>query len=262
VINVRLLHDHAALLIQNHEGHANSRIIKKYVVVSDLHLGFEDELCTSGILIDSDKLLDEMLNELIELIKVNTAEGIILLGDLKSKVGSISKQEWQAIPSFLKSLSKHASVYFVPGNHDSNIRFLTPQDVNSITAHGMVILDTLFLHGHTMPSLAHSAIKRIVMGHIHPVFFKPGSVINGQRVWLYLKVKKEVVFPSSQGMLEIIVVPSFNRYLYTTRLERGNRKPISPIIKRIVENREIENGMIVTLDGSIVGGMESLTNII
>jgi len=74
VINVRLLHDHAALLIQNHEGHANSRIIKKYVVVSDLHLGFEDELCTSGILIDSDKLLDEMLNELIELIKVNTAE--------------------------------------------------------------------------------------------------------------------------------------------------------------------------------------------
>jgi metallophosphoesterase superfamily enzyme len=63
-------------------------------------------------------------------------------------------------------------------------------------------------------------------------------------------------------MLDIIVVPSFNRYLYTTRLERGNRKPISPIIKRIVENREIENGMIVTLDGSIVGGIESLNNII
>ena len=58
----------------------------------------------------------------------------------------------------------------------------------------MIIDDVLFTHGHTLPKLQPS-VRTIIMGHIHPVFFKTGSILNGQRVWIFLKFKKKLLCP-------------------------------------------------------------------
>jgi metallophosphoesterase superfamily enzyme len=115
---------------------------------------------------------------------------------------------------------------------------------------GMVMGETLLAHGHTMPSSARSSIKRIVMGHIHPVFSRCNSVINGRRIWLYLKVKREKIFPGTVGTLDIIIVPSFNKDV--PMIHKRYKKSISPIINRALEHNAIEQAMAVTLDGSIV----------
>jgi metallophosphoesterase superfamily enzyme len=103
-----------------------------------------------------------------------------------------------------------------------------------------------------MPSRIRSSIKRIVMGHIHPIFQKSTSVISGQRVWIYLKVKRENMFLGVEGILDIIVIPTFNKYLFAAP-ERRSRKPISPLIKKALKGNAVQQAMIVTLDGSIVG---------
>jgi hypothetical protein len=90
------------------------------------------------------------------------------------------------------------------------------------------------------------------MGHIHPIFTKDDSVINGQRVWIYLKVKKETIFPNIEGMLDIIVVPTFNKFLYRINKRDYYRKSISPIINRALKDNAIQQGLIITLLGSIV----------
>lgn len=244
-MKVRPLHPHAALLVEDD---------RRYVAVSDLHIGLESELGARGITIKS-TLVAEMQDELLSILQKENADALVLLGDIKHSVGSISKQEWDDVPAFFQALSAKADVYLVPGNHDGNIRYLMPDSVNMAASKGMVLGDTLFVHGHSMPSDVRSHINRIVMGHVHPVFLKKGSVVNGQPVWLYLRVKKEALFAEA-GSVDIVVVPSFNKYLYSSG-ERY-RKSISPITSRVMEAGAVEKCMAVTLDGSIVGDDESV----
>jgi putative SbcD/Mre11-related phosphoesterase len=255
VVSISPIHSKAALLIDEDIKR------QRYVVISDLHIGFESHIYTRGIAFDERIFFDEMIGELSDLIKSNKAQAVILLGDLKSTVGSISRQEWQKIPRFFKLLSEITDIYFVPGNHDSNIRFLMPENINVMGSKGMVLDDTLLVHGHTMPTTARSYIKKIVMGHIHPVFLRHNSVINGQRVWIYLKIIKEAIFPGSQGTLDLVILPAFNRYLYAIN-ERRYTKSISPIIDKAIKSNAVQQALIVSLDGSIVGDIETLLKLI
>lgn len=249
-MKVRPLHPHAALLLEDD---------RKYIAVSDLHIGLEAELALKGVTLRQ-TLLSDMLGELLGLVESEHADGAVLLGDIKHTVGSISKQEWNDIPSFLKQLSTKADVYLVPGNHDSNIRHLVPESVNVASAKGMALGDTLLVHGHTMPSDMRSGVRRIVMGHVHPVFMKKGSVLNGQRVWVSMQARKEALFSSEEGLVDVVVVPSFNPYLHAAG-EKWCHRSISPIITRVVE-AGVEKCIVATLDGSVVGDAAVLPDVL
>jgi len=205
-------------------------------------------------------LVPDMLAELFGLIESEHADGVVLLGDVKHTVGSISKQEWEDIPSFLKQLSARADVYLVPGNHDSNIRHLVPESVNVASAKGMALVDTLLVHGHAMPSDVRSGVRRIVMGHVHPVFVKKGSVVSGQRVWVSMQARKEALFSSEAGLVDVVVVPSFNPYLHAAG-EKWRHRSISPIITRVVQ-AGVEKCIVATLDGSVVGDAAVLPDVL
>lgn len=247
-MKVRPLHPHAALLLEDDQ---------RYIVVTDLHIGLESELLDKGVSMPS--IVSGMADELLQLVEQEQANGIILLGDIKHTVGSINKQEWDEIPAFLKRLATRADVYLVPGNHDSNIMHLLPASVNSVSVKGMTIGDTLLVHGHSMPSDVRANVARIVMGHIHPVFVKKRSVVHGQRVWLYMQARRGALFPSAEGTVEIVVVPSFNPHLYATG--EHYRKSISPIITRVMQ-AGVEKCVVATLDGSVVGDAAVLPNIL
>lgn len=266
-MRARPLHPHAALLLEGDDDGDNGDEgrKKRYVAVSDLHIGMEAELGARGITVRS-SLTGEMLDGLVSMVRSAGAQGLVLLGDVKNTVKAISRQEWDDVPAFFEKLAQHADVYLVPGNHDANIARLVPASVNISASRGMVIGDTLFVHGHSMPSEARSHVRRIVMGHLHPVFLKKGSVLAGERVWVYLQVKKDVLFASAAGgeLVEVIVVPSFNKYLHAggpegveeegaRRGARPYKKSTSPIISRVLEKGAVEKCIIATLDGSVVG---------
>lgn len=255
MLSIRPIHSKAALLIDEQTKR------RRYLAISDLHIGFESQMSTRGINIDEQTFFDEIRKELADLISFNKIDAVILLGDLKNSIQTINKYEWQMIPQFFKFLSEVTDIYLVPGNHDSNIRFLMPENVNIMGSKGMILDDTLFIHGHTMPTIAKASIKRIVMGHIHPVFLRHNSMINGQRVWIYLKLIKKAIFPATQGDLDIVIVPAFNRYIYAINA-RHYTKSISPIITKAIKSNAVRQALLVSLDGSIVGDIESLLEII
>jgi metallophosphoesterase superfamily enzyme len=90
------------------------------------------------------------------------------------------------------------------------------------------------------------------MGHIHPTFFRENSVLYGQKIWIFLKVKKDAIFPSSKGSLEIVMLPSYNKYAYGNyrmKIKRTN----SQILKKILRKDIIEKCLIVSIDGTILG---------
>ena len=122
----------------------------------------------------------------------------------------------------------------------------------------MVEENILLTHGHAMPPESFSHVDRIIMGHVHPVFFQDESILNGQRVWISLKTQKQNIFPNRTGDIEITVVPSFNRYFYATHRIK-HKKSISPIIEKI---RNVASARIITLDGAIIGNESMIDQVL
>jgi len=231
---------------------------KKSLIVTDIHIGFETTLASNEIFIGKNSTINETIQELLEIIDKEKPDSVILLGDVKSSIKSISRNEWDEVPMFFKKISEKCDVTLVPGNHDANIQKLVPDNISMISSTGMVDENILLTHGHTMPSENFSHVDKIIMGHIHPVFFQEDSVINGQRVWISMKTEKENIFPNKSGELEIIVIPSFNKYFYATHRKKY-KKSISPIINKI---KSISNARIVTLDGTIIGDESIIDQVI
>lgn len=231
---------------------------KKSLLVTDIHIGFENSLAANEIYVGKNSTIHHTVAELSELIRGKKPDCVILLGDVKSSIKRTTRQEWDDIPLFFEKIQELCDVVLVPGNHDANIQRLVPDGVSMISPTGMVEENVLLTHGHTMPSENFAHVDKIIMGHIHPVFFQEDSVLNGQRVWVSLKADKQDVFPDQSGELEITIMPSFNRYFYATH-KRKYKRSISPIIERI---NGVRSARIVTLDGTIIGDESMLGQVI
>jgi len=231
---------------------------RKYIVISDLHLGFEGSFATNEIFIGKNTTVNETIEELLEIIKQEKPDSVILLGDIKSSIKNISKTEWNEVPLFFNRIKEKCQIFLIPGNHDAGIARLVPDEISMISSVGMVAEDILFTHGHRIPSENFSNVKKIVMGHVHPVFFQKDSIVNGQQVWISVRTNKENIFPSKSGEIEITIVPSFNKYFYATN-KKKYKKSISPIIEKI---KPVSSARIVTLDGIIIGDESILDQIL
>ena len=231
---------------------------KKYLVVTDIHIGFESSMASNEIFIGKNSTINESIQELSEIIDLENPDSVILLGDIKSSIKNISRNEWDEVPLFFKKIREKCDVILIPGNHDADIQRLVPDNISMISSTGMVEENVLLTHGHTMPSENFSHVDKIIMGHIHPVFFQEDSIINGQRVWVSIKTEKENIFPNKTGEIEITVIPSFNKYFYATH-RKQYKKSISPIINKI---KEITKARIITLDGTIIGNESNIKQVI
>ncbi|MBL7001561.1 MAG: metallophosphoesterase [Nitrosopumilus sp.] len=231
---------------------------KKNLIVTDIHIGFENSMASNEIFIGKNSTINETIQELSEIIDTEKPDSVILLGDIKSSIKNISRNEWDEVPMFFKKIREKCDVVLIPGNHDANIQRLVPDNISMISSTGMVEENILLTHGHTMPSENFSHIDKIIMGHLHPVFFQEDSVMNGQRVWVSIRVEKEKIFPNKSGELEITILPSFNKYFYATHRKKY-KKSISPIIDKI---KTISTARIVTLDGTIIGNESMIDQVI
>jgi metallophosphoesterase superfamily enzyme len=231
---------------------------KKSLIVTDIHIGFESSMASNEIFIGKNSTIKESIQELSEIIDSENPDSVILLGDIKSSIKNITRNEWDEVPLFFKKIREKCDVVLIPGNHDANIQKLIPDNISMISSTGMVEENILLTHGHTMPSENFSHVDKIIMGHIHPVFFQEDSVMNGQRVWVSIKTEKENIFPNKTGEIEITIIPSFNRYFYATH-RKQYKKSISPIISKI---KEISKAKIITLDGTIIGDESIIEQVI
>lgn len=252
-VSIKILNPHAMLLCEYLND--NSLPLRSFLVIADLHLGFEYDLLEKGVRLNSKPFTQEIESQVYSIVNSVKPDSIIILGDIKDSVTRVNPIESNHIPHFLKTLSKKCHVYIVPGNHDAKIQDLAPDDVSIASSSGLVIGDTLFLHGHTMPSCKKSMVNKIVMGHLHPVLNKPESILNGSRVWVFLRVRKNTIFKNEGGCLDLVIVPSMNRFITATPdYRKRNQAAQCAIMKRATEDpRNIDRALIACLDGFVIG---------
>lgn len=249
MVITRIIDSEPALVLQSD---------KKNLIISDLHIGFEHKFPSNKSSFGKNSSVNDIISNITRIIEKENPDTLILLGDIKSSIQTITKSEWEDVPYFFEEISKSLEVVLIPGNHDANIDRLIPNDVTLISSKGMIINDVLLTHGHTMPSENYSNVNNIIMGHIHPVYFDKNSLLNGERIWISIKTGKSQIFSSTKGKINITIVPSFNPYFYATE-KRYYKKSISPIIEKI---KEPVIAKIVTLDGTIIGNESILNDLI
>ena len=249
MVTTRIIDSEPALILEEE---------KKNLVISDLHIGFEHRFSSNKNTIRKNSSINEIISNVTNIIKKENPDRLILLGDVKSSIQSITNLEWKDVPYFFEEIKNSLEVILIPGNHDSNIDRLIPSEIIVSSSKGMILGDVLLTHGHTMPSNNYSNVNNIIMGHVHPVYFDENSLLNGERIWISIKTDKSEIFTSTKGKINITIVPSFNPYFYTNK-KRHYKKSISPIIAKI-KNKAIAK--IVTLDGTIVGNESMLDDLI
>lgn len=199
-------------------------IDNQILVISDIHLGYEEALNKQGLLIPRLQFKDIVKN-LEKVLEKKKFQKIIVNGDLKHEFGKISDQEWRHSLSLLDLLSKHSkNVTLIKGNHDTILGPIAKKK-NLEIVDEFVTKDILIIHGNKeIKEEKLRKIKTIIIGHEHPaISIREGLRAEKYKCFLFGKYKRK----------NLIVMPSFNPILEGTDVAR--ERLLSPYIKNIDE---------------------------
>ena len=241
-MNLEPVPDLPALVIEGH---------RRWVCVADLHLGIEVQLRRAGFNIPSQA--PKMLSSLESLS--SQGENLLILGDVKHRIPTVSYREDKEIPPFLEKLAEtFRDLTIVAGNHDGGLSSVVPPGVRAVAGKGMRIENTGICHGHVWPAREAMSGSTLVMGHIHPSVLLTdtlGTKVN-EKCWVRAALRKKPVlerYPSCPR--ELIVMPAFNHLLTGTPVNRSSNARLGPIFR----NGLVDEGSlrIYLLDGTNLG---------
>ncbi len=245
-MNMEFIGDGPALVVTGEE---------RYLVVADLHFGIEADLAAHGLHFRSRS--KARVERLLSIVDRTDPDGLVLLGDVKHSIPSITRQEYFELPRILGTLRDRVPLRVFPGNHDIGIeRYLRPGEI--CAREGDVIDGVGYLHGHTCPSPALAGHLMIV-GHHHPLLSLRDEVGCALQSPAYLKAG---VNAGALGLQEAgekerparaLFMPAFNEIAGYDILQII-KNPISPLSRNICA----EDTEIILADGTLIGPLRAL----
>ena len=195
---------------------------KKYLILSDLHLGKTGHFRKSGIAAPGKANLKN-IERLSSLVNDIQPKKILFLGDL---FHSSANREWFQFEEWRKTFPE-LSILLVTGNHDQlHSSFYQSADIE--------VIDRLelenFLFVHDASGLQKSSDTTIISGHIHP-----GVKLKG-------KGKQKLRLPCYSISDHQIILPAFGEFTGLHIIQPDENRKIFLIVENSVIdlNRRIE----------------------
>lgn len=241
---IQPIHKKPALFIKN----------EKILVISDLHIGIEEELKEYGL--HSGSQTEKLLENITEICKKYNPKDIFLLGDIKHNIPSSTIQERKDVKKFLERIKGFGKIHILPGNHDGNIDKIVPKEIIVHPSNGISIDNIGLIHGHRWPKKEIIECEKIIMGHTHPTIMLTDRMNFKiyEPCWVKTKLIKSRVKEkfSVEKNTEIIIIPTFNSLCGGVAINKdGIVGPFSKII-------DIENSDIYLLDGTLLGKVKDI----
>lgn len=190
---------------------------ERLLCMADLHLGYEAELRARGVHVPAGEFAD--LTRRIERLLDETKPRIVVLnGDVKHGIGTISDSEWRHIRLLIEVIRRNSELVIVTGNHDVMLGPITKVAGVATTAQ-YVDGEAAFLHGDALPEDLPAEVRVVVVGHEHPAV----RVADGARTELvkcYLvgawEGRRLIVLPSMFSLTvgsDVLSVPTHSPFL-------------------------------------------------
>jgi uncharacterized protein len=223
--------------------------VDDYLIISDLHLGYEQSLNAEGIMVPRFQypLIVERLKEIRD---KSSVANIVVNGDLKHEFGQISRQEWNETQEFLDYLKANFDdIVLIKGNHDNFTKFIA-QNSDLEVEESFQIGDCLVLHGDKIPdNLSDKEAENLIIGHEHPcIGLRSGERVEKIKCYLAGRYKE----------WNLIVMPSFN--FVTEGSDILQERPLSPFVKA-VSNGELEVYAVENFEVFQFGKIKDITSV-
>lgn len=182
----------------------------KALVISDVHIGYEEALNRKGILIPRKQFPETMLRleKIITTLKKEMKgkkeiKEIVINGDLKHEFGRISETEWRHALRIIDTLQKECKrITLIKGNHDTILKPIAEKRAHVQLVDQIQFNDILILHGDALPKEGiPKDISTIIIGHEHCAITL--------RQWPRAEKFKCFIKGKYKGKV-IIAMPSFN----------------------------------------------------
>ncbi len=201
---------------------------EKTLILSDLHLGYEEYLHQKGMFLPKFQFT-EIIKNLQSILQKVKPETIIINGDLKHEFGRVLKQEWKEVLQLIDFLLQNCQkLILIKGNHDLILGpIASKKNVEIVNEHQ--INDILILHGDKL--LQKTTAKTIIIGHEHPaISFREKGKTEKFKCFLIGKWKNK----------QLIVLPSFNPLVEGTDITK--EQLLSPFLSNISNFKVIAVG--------------------
>jgi len=245
-MSIEFIRDGPALVIENRQ---------RLLVVSDLHFGIEADLAAHGLHFASRSA--ERLERMLRVVETADPDLLILLGDIKHSIPSLTRQEYHELPGILEKLRSRIPLVVFPGNHDIGIeRFIRESELRP--REGAIIDGVAFLHGHMYPA-PNLYGNLIVIGHHHPLLALRDEIGCALQEPAYIRAglkcgAGEISVPADLiEKTRLLFMPAFNE-LAGYDITKIVRDPFSPLSRCM----ERESAEIILADGTYIGPLNSL----
>ncbi len=229
---------------------------RSYMVIGDLHIGYESKLLKKGIHIYNNT--DIMASSILKMSDDYGIRRLVLLGDVKDSIMHPSKYELESLKRFFDLLSP-LDLTVVNGNHDSFLSEIIGID----TLDEFLVGDFAFLHGNRFPSLKAMSKKIIITAHNHiAVEIKEGEKnFYKEKAWLISGINKSTAkkFYSTFSANKLIVMPAFNPFIIGSAVNfvsNNDKRNINPLFSNDIFS--YDKSYVYSLNGIKLGTVGQL----
>ena len=118
------------------------------------------------------------------------------------------------VKDFLISLLSYCDIHIIPGNHDGNIKKISPSNIIIHSSDGFIFKDIGLIHGHRWASSELMLCKYLIIGHTHPtiMFEDRLGYKKFESCWLKGEISRKSLvrrYPNSKN-IKFINIPAFN----------------------------------------------------
>lgn len=205
----------------------------KTLILSDLHIGYEEALRKQGVLIPKFHFRDlvKRVEGIFNILKKEKKEVeiIIINGDLKHEFGKISDEEWRNTLKLLDWLGRKCSkILLVQGNHD---KVLGPiADKRKVSLVDSVLLgDVMIVHGDKLVDVP-APVKTLIIGHEHAAVAVSDDLRSETFKCFLLGKYSHKTDGVRAKNVNLIVMPSMNPVVEGTDVL--SEKLLSPFLKQ------------------------------
>ncbi len=198
---------------------------EKTLIITDIHIGYEEALNKQGILIPKFQQRD-LVDRIERILKKTKPKLVVIAGDLKHEFGNISETEWRHTLQFLDLLSRYAKrIILLKGNHDTLLDPIARKR-NIVIKQYHRTKDKFIIHGDKiLKNKDFKESKIIIIGNEHPaISLREGPRSETYKCFLKGKYRNKT----------LIVIPSFN--LVTEGTDVSKEKLLSPFLNQNLED--------------------------
>ncbi|RLF28400.1 MAG: phosphoesterase [Thermoplasmata archaeon] len=230
----------------------------RILVVADLHIGIENDFKEHGLCVPSQTM--DMTIRLLSLFRKYRPREIVLLGDVKHNIPSLTSQERVDVKRFFETIQRYGVVHVLPGNHDGGIKkIVSMSSTSKVMVHpsdGFVIGGVGFVHGHRWPSSEVMGCEYVVVAHTHPTVMLRDRMgyMAFEPCWLkgrFFLNQLRRRYPDAADPY-VVVMPAFNPLCGGIAVNK--EQLLGPIVRIM----DVENAEVYLLDGSCLGRVRDI----